>query len=272
MLLVGAKFAEIVKVGETIEDELRTEKIARVAASPGSSGLLKKRREDVSSISYEGKKAPKKSLSYQGRSRPSQSSFLAYHAQVDYQNTPPPSYQISPPIYQTLPPVFQTPRHHYRNVAPNCANVHANYQTPPPTYQIPAPLYRNTPTNYQAPQPNYQTHSYPRYPAPRLNASNYHQMPPAQQGNYDPPRPRFEKKPARIFTPFVESRTKLFEQLNAAGYIHPMGPKPVDTSSKFYRPDQRCAYHSNNVGHDTEDCTNLKHKIQDLIDQKVVSL
>ena len=41
MLLVGAKFAEIVKVGETIKDGLRTGKIARVAASPGSSGLLK---------------------------------------------------------------------------------------------------------------------------------------------------------------------------------------------------------------------------------------
>ena len=34
----------------------------------------------------------------------------------------------------------------------------------------------------------------------------------------------------------------------------------------------RCAYHSNSVGHDTEDCINLKHKIQDLIDQEVVSL
>ena len=56
------------------------------------------------------------------------------------------------------------------------------------------------------------------------------------------------------------------------GYIHPVGPKPVDTSSKFYRPDQKCAYHSNNVGHDIEDCINLKHKIQDLIDQNVVSL
>ena len=40
----------------------------------------------------------------------------------------------------------------------------------------------------------------------------------------------------------------------------------------FYRPDQRCAYNSNNVGHNTEDCTNLKHKIQDLIGQEVVSV
>ncbi|KAK4706953.1 hypothetical protein R3W88_033490 [Solanum pinnatisectum] len=221
ILLVGAKFTEIVKVGETIKDGLEIGKIARVAASPRSLGLLKKKREDVSSISYKGKKAPRKSSSYQGRSRPLQISYSA---------------------------------------------------SPPPMYQAPAPLYQNTPPNYRAPQPNYQANPYPRYQTPRPNAPNYRQMPPPQQGNYDPPRPRFEKKPARTFTPLVESRTKLFERLTAAGYIHPVGPKPVDTSSRFYRPDQRCAYHSNSVGHDTEDCINLKHKIQDLIDQKVVSL
>ena len=51
-----------------------------------------------------------------------------------------------------------------------------------------------------------------------------------------------------------------------------MGPKRVDVNSKFYKPEQRCAYHSNSVGHDTEDCVNLKHKIHDLIEQEVVSL
>ncbi|KAK4706899.1 hypothetical protein R3W88_033542 [Solanum pinnatisectum] len=164
MLLVGAKFAEIVKVGETIKDGLRTGKIACVAASLGSSGLLKKKKSDVSSISYEGKKTPKKASSYQSRSRPSQSSYPACYAQADYQNTPPPNYQntplpnyqnIPPPIYQTSPPIYQTPSHHYRNITPNCANVQANYQTHPPIYQTPTPLYHNTPSNYQTPQPNY---------------------------------------------------------------------------------------------------------------------
>ncbi|KAK4731886.1 hypothetical protein R3W88_024874 [Solanum pinnatisectum] len=262
----------IVKVGETIEDGLRTENIACVAASPGSSGLLKKKREDVSSISYEGKKAPRKSLLYQGHSRPSQSSYPAYHAQADYQNIPPPSYHISPSTYQTPPPVYQTPSHHYRNAAPNYANVQTNYRTPSPMYQTLAPLYQNTPPNYQAPQPNYQTNSYLRYQAHRPNTPNIVKCLLLNMAITIPPCPKFEKKPARIFTPLVESRTKLLERLNAAGYIHPVGPKPVDTSSKFYRPDQRCAYHSNNIGHDTEDCINLKHKIQDLIDQKVVSL
>ncbi|KAK4722244.1 hypothetical protein R3W88_012477 [Solanum pinnatisectum] len=152
MLLVGAKFVEIVK-------------IARVAASPGSSGLLKKKREDVSSISYEWKKIPRKSPSYQGRSRPLQNLYPACHAQADYHNTP--------------LPIYQTPPHHYQNIAPNCANVQTNYQTPPPTYQTPAPLYQNTPQNYRAPQPNYQANPYPRYQTPRPNAPNYRQMPPS---------------------------------------------------------------------------------------------
>ena len=45
MLLVEAKFVEIVKIGETIEDGLKSGKIDRVAASPGSSGLLRKKKE-----------------------------------------------------------------------------------------------------------------------------------------------------------------------------------------------------------------------------------
>ena len=44
MLLNGAKFAEIVKVGEIIEDGLKTGKIVSVASLNGSSGLLKKKK------------------------------------------------------------------------------------------------------------------------------------------------------------------------------------------------------------------------------------
>ena len=51
-----------------------------------------------------------------------------------------------------------------------------------------------------------------------------------------------------------------------------MGPKPVNTCLRFYRTNQKCGYHSNSIRLDAEDCINLKHKIQDLIDNKVVSL
>ena len=50
-LLVRAKFSEIVKIGETIEDRLKAGKIACVAASSGSSGLLKKKKEKIIIVS-----------------------------------------------------------------------------------------------------------------------------------------------------------------------------------------------------------------------------
>nr|XP_025885529.1 uncharacterized protein LOC104645638 [Solanum lycopersicum] len=288
ILLIGAKFAEIVKVSETIEDGLKSGKIARASASPGSSGLVRKKREEVNAISHGGRKIPRNLPSPQGRSNPPLKTHRAYHPHsshsshynaaphypdahiVSYQN-PPPIPQKFPSTYPNYPQAYQVPPH-YQSVAPSCANVQPSYRTPSPTYQIQTPAYQNPHPNYRAPMPNYQTNPHPRAQAPRPNARSYQQVPPPQQGGYDPPRPRSEKKPSRSFTVLAESRTKLFERLSAAGYIHPVGPKPMDVNSKFYRPEQRCAYHSNGVGHNTEDCINLEHKIQDLIDQEVVSL
>ena len=47
-------------------------------------------------------------------------------------------------------------------------------------------------------------------------------------------------------------------------------PKNVNTSSPHYHANAKCAYHSDSVGHDTNDCWALKHKIQDLIEAKEV--
>src|SRR4051812_39639942 len=47
-------------------------------------------------------------------------------------------------------------------------------------------------------------------------------------------------------------------------YSIPTNPAPG------YKYHARCAYHSNSPGHDTEDCGPLKHKIQDLIDNKII--
>src|SRR4051812_32531977 len=47
-------------------------------------------------------------------------------------------------------------------------------------------------------------------------------------------------------------------------YSFPTNPTPG------YKYHARCAYHSNSPGHDTEDCWQLKHKIQDLIDDKII--
>ena len=47
-------------------------------------------------------------------------------------------------------------------------------------------------------------------------------------------------------------------------------PKKLNVTSLKYNPDERCAYHSDSPGHDTDDCWTLKNKIQDLIDAKEV--
>ena len=46
-------------------------------------------------------------------------------------------------------------------------------------------------------------------------------------------------------------------------------PNPK-TSSPNYNHDTRCAYHSGNPGHDTNDCWELKYKIQNMINTKEI--
>jgi len=70
----------------------------------------------------------------------------------------------------------------------------------------------------------------------------------------------------------AETRTQLFERLRVAGLIQPVDARAINPTTKFFRADQRCAYHSGGAGHDTEGCINLKHKIQDLIDNRVITL
>ncbi|XP_069150323.1 uncharacterized protein [Solanum lycopersicum] len=237
ILLIGAKFAKIVKVGETIEDGLKSGKIARVSASPGSSGLVRRKREEVATIYLiRGKKSPQKLIASSIPLKPTPKSHQAYRPQSNNSG----NYNAAStyPDAQILS---------YQNSPANLQNFPSVYPNYPQSYHIP-PLYQNI--------------------APSCERA----VPPLQQSGYDPSRPRFEKRPSRNFTALAESRAKLFERLCAAGCILPVGPKLVDVNSKFYKPEQRCAYHSNSVGHDTEDYIILKHKIQDLIDQEVVSL
>ena len=80
------------------------------------------------------------------------------------------------------------------------------------------------------------------------------------------------KKPPRIFTPLCETRTQLFERLKEACTLHTGEAKTVNTSAEWYDPNKCCAYHSGVVGHDTDNCINLKYKIQKLINNEVIKL
>ncbi|KAK4713326.1 hypothetical protein R3W88_019233 [Solanum pinnatisectum] len=94
------------------------------------------------------------------------------------------------------------------------------------------------------------------------NQATFRSPRPMQNPQNNAPHPNFEKKPPRIFNPLCETCTQLFERLKEI----------VNTSAEWYDPNKRCAYHSGVVGHDTEKCITLKHKIQDLIDNEVVKL
>src|SRR4051812_33089626 len=71
----------------------------------------------------------------------------------------------------------------------------------------------------------------------------------------------------RQFTKINITLAEALHQLLKAGLITLKDPplKP-NTLSHQYNPNARCAYHSDSIGHDTNDCWPLKNKIQDMID------
>ncbi|XP_058741110.1 uncharacterized protein LOC131613458 [Vicia villosa] len=62
------------------------------------------------------------------------------------------------------------------------------------------------------------------------------------------------------------SLNQAWQHLLKAKLLAPVAPPNINTSSPRYDPNARCAYHSDCVGHDTNNCWTLKHKIQDMID------
>ena len=65
--------------------------------------------------------------------------------------------------------------------------------------------------------------------------------------------------------------SQILPQLLKTNLVIPReAPKNPNTTSPKYNPNARCAFHSNNPGHNTDDCWSLKNKIQDLIDAKEI--
>ena len=84
------------------------------------------------------------------------------------------------------------------------------------------------------------------------------------------PRPKFRKAP-KVFTP-LRNLKQLYERLEAMGMLYPIEGRPANPLGKFYRADHRCACHSGAVGHDTENCSTLKRKIQNMINNNLINI
>ena len=64
---------------------------------------------------------------------------------------------------------------------------------------------------------------------------------------------------------------KALEKLQAKRLLKPLDPKPIPHPMlRRYNPNAHCKYHQGK-GHITDKCYNLRHDIQDLIEQQVVT-
>lgn len=78
------------------------------------------------------------------------------------------------------------------------------------------------------------------------------------------------RKPPKLFTLLKKSQTQVYETLKIIGMLHPIKERPLNLLNKFYWADHKWAYHLEVIRHDMENCLTLKHKIQDMLDNKLI--
>ncbi|KAH0748232.1 hypothetical protein KY290_027464 [Solanum tuberosum] len=125
---------------------------------------------------------------------------------------------------------------------------------PPLTY----PTSQNQPSSIQMPPKNIH---FPNYPYP----PQHHAYAP-----YLTPSPPY--KLLNIKHLYTKSLDQFYEKLRLAGHIAPISEIRMNTRAKWVEPSKVCAYHSGMKGHTIEECHNLKNKIQQLIDTKIICL
>ena len=83
-------------------------------------------------------------------------------------------------------------------------------------------------------------------------------------------QPRVER-PVRQFTRINMTLSQILPHLLKSNLATlKEAPKNPNTLSPQYHPNAHCAYHSEILSHDTNNCWALKNKIQDLIDAKEI--
>lgn len=75
----------------------------------------------------------------------------------------------------------------------------------------------------------------------------------------------------RKFIPLSKSNEKMLHFLIIEGRITKLLP-PINPKIKSFDSTKICLYHSNSHGHATEGCWSLRHKIQDLIENRELKI
>uniref|UniRef100_A0A2N9IMF9 Uncharacterized protein n=1 Tax=Fagus sylvatica TaxID=28930 RepID=A0A2N9IMF9_FAGSY len=96
------------------------------------------------------------------------------------------------------------------------------------------------------------------------------QMPARPEGN-QPNDNRWLRKEPRQFTPLPMPMTELYPILIEKSLISPIVPKPYNgPQRRDFNPNSACDFHFGEVGHTVENCGQLRHRVQDLIDHGVL--
>jgi hypothetical protein len=96
------------------------------------------------------------------------------------------------------------------------------------------------------------------------------QMPARPEGN-QPNDNRWLRKEPRQFTPLPMPMTELYPILIEKSLISPIVPKPYNgPQRRDFNPKSACDFHFGEVGHTVENCGQLRHRVQDLIDHGVL--
>uniref|UniRef100_A0A2N9FKS6 Integrase catalytic domain-containing protein n=1 Tax=Fagus sylvatica TaxID=28930 RepID=A0A2N9FKS6_FAGSY len=98
------------------------------------------------------------------------------------------------------------------------------------------------------------------------------QMPARPVGN-QPNDNRWLRKEPRQFTPLPMPMTELYPILIEKSLISPIVPKPYSgPQRRDFNPNSACDFHFGEVGHTVENCGQLRHRVQDLIDHGVLKI
>uniref|UniRef100_A0A2N9G9Y6 Retrotransposon gag domain-containing protein n=1 Tax=Fagus sylvatica TaxID=28930 RepID=A0A2N9G9Y6_FAGSY len=82
---------------------------------------------------------------------------------------------------------------------------------------------------------------------------------------------RWPRKEPRQFTPLPMPMTELYPILIEKSLISPIVPKPYNgPQRRDFNPNSACDFHFGEVGHTVENCGQLRHRVQDLIDHGVL--